>query len=162
MTQENYQTIYQLGLQSFPWASVFRLLIFIAGGLLLARLFKRKSVYVVLGLFVTSIASLILLASLVVVVPNFINLRRSYVSGKSSIVEGVVENFRPAPTIGPARESFSVRGVLFSYDALDDTPCFHNAPLHDGPLREGLVVRIHYHDECIQRIDVLQNTGMHP
>jgi hypothetical protein len=156
MTQENYQTIFELGFRSFPWASVGRLLIFIASGLLLARLFKSKSLCVVVGLFVASIASLILLASLVVFVPNFIKQRSSYVSGKSSLVEGVVENFHPAPTLGPARETFSVHGILFSYNALDDMPCFHDAPLHGGPLREGLGVRIHYYEGCIQRIDVLQ------
>ena len=108
-----------------------------------------------MGVFLVSIASLILLASLMVFIPNFAELRGAYVSGKSLLVEGVVQDFRPAPTIGPAEESFSVQGVLFSYNALDNTPCFHNAPFHGGPIREGLDVRIHYYGDCIQRVEVL-------
>jgi hypothetical protein len=99
-------------------------------------------------------ASLFLLISLVTFVPNFVKLRTAYVSGKSLIVEGIVKDFRPAPTIGPARESFSVDGIVFAYNALDDSPCFHNAPFRRGPVREGLDVRIHYYKGCIQRIEV--------
>ena len=101
-----------------------------------------------------SLASLFLLISLVIFIPNFIKLRSAYVSGKSAIVEGAVENFRPAPTIGPARESFSVQGIIFSYNVLEDTPCFHDVPLHGGPIRGGLDVRIHYNEGCIQRVDI--------
>lgn len=109
-----------------------------------------------------SVALFFFLVSLVALVPNFLKLRGNYVSGKSALVEGAVEDFHPAPSIGPAEESFSVRGIWFSYNALDDTPCFHNAPLHGGPLRAGLGVRILYNEGCIQRVDVLQNTGYHP
>jgi hypothetical protein len=76
------------------------------------------------------------------------------VSGKSVVVEGIIQNFRPAPALGPATESFSVNGIVFSYDALEDTPCFHDAPIHRGPIQEGLKVRIPYNDSCIQRIDI--------
>ena len=154
MTQANYQTVFEIGLPSFPWARVLHPLIFVAIGLLLVWFLKSRQIYLVMGVFMASLASLFLLISLGTFIPNFMKLRSAYVSAKSSIVEGVVENFRPAPTIGPARESFSVRGVLFSYNALDDTPCFHNAPLHRGPIRDGLNVRIHYNEECIQRVDI--------
>ncbi len=108
-----------------------------------------------------SVASFFFLISLLAFVPNFIELRHAYVSGKSATVDGVVENFRPAPKIGSAEESFSVRGILFSYYAGDSTPCFHNAPFHGGPLREGMNIRIHYYEGCIQRIDLLQNAEPH-
>lgn len=160
MTQENYQTIFELGFRSFPWSRVIHPLVFLILGLLLIQLLKIKKIFLIVGAFVASMASLFLLISLVVVVPNFVRLRRAYVSGKSAIVEGVVENFRPAPTIGPTRESFSVHGILFSYNVLDDTPCFHNAPLHGGPIRDGLDVRIHSYEGCIQRVEVLQRVGL--
>ena len=156
MTEESYQTIFQLGVRSFSWSRIFYPLIFLASGLLLIRLLKGRKFYVIVGVLVASMASLFLLISLVIFLPSFMKQRGEYVSGKSLIVEGTVENFRPAPTIGPARESFSVHGVSFSYNALDDTPCFHNAPIHGGPIREGLDVRIHYYEGCIQRIEVSQ------
>ncbi|MFZ0735004.1 MAG: hypothetical protein WAM79_21990 [Candidatus Sulfotelmatobacter sp.] len=125
-------------------------------GFLLFRFCRGKQIYQVTGLIVASLASVFLLVALVVFIPSFVKVRSAYLSGRSSVVEGVVENFRPAPALGPARESFSVSGVIFSYNALDDTSCFHNAPLHGGPIRSGMDVRIHYDDGCIQRVDVLR------
>ena len=156
MTVDNYQTIFELGFQSFPWPRVVQPLVFLAVGLLLIQLFRSKKFYVILGAFVASMASLFLLLSLVIFVPNFVKQRSAYVSGKSVVVEGIVQDFRPAPALGPARESFSVDGISFSYNALDDSPCFHNAPFRGGPVREGLDVRIHYYEDCIQRIEVLK------
>jgi hypothetical protein len=60
--------------------------------------------------------------------------------------------------IGPAKESFVVNGVVFSYYAFGADPCFHNAPIHNGIIREGLAVRIHYNNECIQRVDAVLAT----
>jgi hypothetical protein len=152
--QANYETVFEIGFRSFPWARLVHPFIFIVFGLLLMGLLKGRKVYLVTGAFVASSASIFFLISLLIFIPNFLKQRNSYVSGTSSVVEGVVEGFSPAPTLGPARESFSVSGVLFSYNALDDTPCFHNAPIHGGPIRGGLDVRIHYDGGCIQRVDV--------
>jgi len=159
MTTDTYKTIFELGVRSFPWQRIIQPLVFLTLGLVLVQFFKRKRFYLVVGVFVASMASLFLLISLVIFIPSFIALRTAYVSGKSAVVEGVVQNFRPAPTIGPARESFSVGGVLFSYNALDDTSCFHDTPFHGGPIREGLDVRIHYYGSCIQRVEVLRGAA---
>ena len=161
MTQESYQTIFELGFRTFPWAGVGHTLIVLPIGLILMR-FPKSRRFALAGVFMVSMASFFFLISLLAFVPKFIELRSAYVSGKSEVVEGVVKNFHPAPKIGSAEESFSVRGILFSYYAGDSTPCFHNAPFHGGPLREGINVRIHYYEGCIQRIDVLQNAESHP
>lgn len=158
MTEVNYQTVFEIGLRSFPWARVVQPLIFVAIGLLVMRFLKNK-VYLVMGIFVVSLASVFFLLYLGAFIPNFVKVRGDYVSGRSSTVEGIVENFRPAPAIGIATESFSVHGVVFSYNALDDTPCFHNAPFHRGPIRDGLNIRIHYNEDCIQRVDIRQGAG---
>ncbi len=160
ISQVSYQTVFEMGLGSFPWARVAHPLIFVAIGLLVVRFLKSKQIYLVMGVLIASLASLFVLLSLVTFIPNFIKLRSAYLSGKSVIVEGVVENFHPAPTIGPARESFSVRGILFSYNVLDSTPCFHNAPLHGGPIREGLAVQIYYNEGCIQRVSILKQPSL--
>jgi hypothetical protein len=156
MNADNYETIFELGFGSFPWTRVIQPIIFLTIGLLLIPLFRSKKYYFIVGVFVASMASLFLFISLVTFVPNFVKLRTAYVSGKSLVIEGVVQDFRPAPTVGPARESFSVDGISFAYNALEDTPCFRNAPFRGGPVREGLDVRIHYYEGCIQRIEVLR------
>lgn len=156
MVQIDSQMVFQIGLRSFPWARVLHPLPFAVVGFLLFRFCRSKRIYQVTGLVVASLALVFLLVALVAFVPSFLKVRSAYLSGRSSVVEGVVEDFRQAPELGPARESFSVRGIIFSYNALDDTPCFHNAPLHEGPIRGGMDVRIHYNDGCIQRVDVLR------
>jgi hypothetical protein len=144
LTPISYRTVFELGLRSFPWARVLHPVLFIVIELLLFRFGKRRQIYQAVGLIVASLASMFFLISLVVFIPEFLKLRSAYVSNRSSVIEGVVEDFRPAPALGPARESFSIRGVVFSYNAFDDTPCFHNAPIHSGPIRGGLDLRIHY------------------
>jgi len=162
MTADSYQTIFELGFRSFPWPRIIQPLSFLILGLLVIRFFRNKNFYLIVGMFVTSMALLFFLLSLLFFVPDFVTLRSAYVSGKSVVVEGVVQDFRPAPTIGSARESFSVNGTSFSYYAGDGTPCFNNAPLHRGPIREGLDVRIHYYEGCIQRVDVLREAAHQP
>ena len=161
MTPGNYQSIFEIGLGSFPWARVAHPLIAFAIGLLLLCFSRSNKIFLVMGLFGVSFGTLLSVISLITFVPVFINDRKVYVSGKSLVVEGVVEDFRQAPALGPARESFSVRGVNFSYNVLDDTPCFHDAPLHGGPIRDGLDVRIHYTNGCIQRVDVREPVLSH-
>jgi len=107
---------------------------------------------------VAAFATLFFLISSLSLVREFIERQREYRSGGSSIVEGIVQNFRPAPKSGPAEESFSVSGVGFSYNALDLTPCFHNAPIHKGPIREDLPVRIIYKNSCIERVEIRRNS----
>ena len=152
--QASYQTVFEMGFRTFPWGRVAHPLVFVAIGLVLGALLKRKPGYRLFMFSMALFAALFVVLGLVNFIPRFIALRSTYVSGKSSIVEGVVENLHPAPTIGPANESFSVSGIQFSYSALDDTPYFHDAPSHETPIREGSHVRIHYNGDCIQRVEV--------
>ncbi|MGB7264831.1 MAG: hypothetical protein WBC92_04920, partial [Terracidiphilus sp.] len=117
MTQENYQTIFEVGFRSFPWASVCQPLVLLPIGLFLMWFRKGKRLALV-GMLIVSAALFFFLISILVYLPGFIKSRDAYVSGKSAVVEGVVEDFSPAPMIGPATESFSVRGISFSYNAI--------------------------------------------
>lgn len=153
---DHYQTAFELGFRTFPWPRVLQPLFFVIAGIAFIKFSRRNKFRFGFGVFLTGMASLILLLSLVIFVPKFIELQGAYRSGKSVVVEGTVQDLSLAPALGPAIESFSVSGTPFSYNALDATPCFHNAPVHRGPIREGLNVRIHYYDGCIQRVEVLQ------
>ena len=159
MRTAHYQTVFEIGIHSFPWATVVQPIMFILLGLLIIGLAKQKTYYVTVGVFISALASLFAVISLVKFVPDFVEVRNLYKSGKGQMVEGTVQDFQPAPMLGPARESFSVRGVPFSYNAADASACFHNTPLHKGPLREGADVRIYYYKGCIQRVDVIQDTA---
>jgi len=156
MTADNYQTIFELGIRTLPWPPIHLYVLFIIG-VLLIKLFKNKKYLFIAGIMMTTAASFFLIVSIMVFWNEYAKLQNEYVSGKSLVVVGVVQDYRPAPTIGPLRESFSVNGVMFSYYAAARSPCFNNAPLRKGPIRDGLVVRIHYYEGCIQRVEVLHN-----
>jgi len=150
----HYETVFEIGLKSFPWADALHPAIAVVIGVPLFLFSKGKKFYGLVGLVLAIFGAFLVLIMAMVLVPKYISLRRAYVGGNSTIVEGVVENFHPAPTLGAARESFSVNGTVFDYNALDSTPCFHDAPFRKGPIRPGLEVRIFYRDGCIQRVDV--------
>jgi len=154
MMMPNYQTIFEIGLRSFPWAGALHPAIAVIIGVSLFLFAKGKEIYQLVGGFLAIFGAFLVLIMTITLVSKYVPLRRAYTSGDSSIVEGVVGNFQPAPVLGAARESFSVGGVVFTYNALDDTPCFHDAPYRHGPIRQGLEVRIFYRDGCIQRVDM--------
>jgi hypothetical protein len=149
-----YNTVFEIGFRSFPWNVLFHPVPFILIGLLLFRFGKGKQIYLATGIILAAVAAIFVLIGAISLVPKFVEIRHSYKTGNSSSVEGIVENFHAAPALGAAEESFSVRGVKFSYNTLEPTPCFHNGPFRKGPIRAALDVRIFYQDGCIQRVDI--------
>lgn len=75
--------------------------------------------------------------------------------GDYKVVEGTVTNFKPMPRSGHAEESFSVNGVTFFYSDYNLSHAgFHNAASHGGPIRQGLHVKISYHDDRILKVEI--------
>lgn len=66
--------------------------------------------------------------------------------GSTQVVEGVVEQFHPMPFTGHDTEHFVVNGVRFDYSDYEVTSAFNQTSSHGGPIRAGLLVRIHYVD----------------
>jgi hypothetical protein len=153
MEQANYHTIFQIGLKSFPWSTLLHPIPFIAIALAFIYLPGRNQYFKIVGSIIAATGALFFVILALKLIPDFVSQRR-YARGASSIVAGTIQGFRAAPILGPANESFTVNGVPFSYNVLDSSPCFHNAPAHKGPIHDGLDVKIYYTDECIQRVDV--------
>ena len=78
--------------------------------------------------------------------------RQAYARGEFSVVEGPVADFRTFPN--QHRETFTVRGVRFSYSERIVVPCFRDTASHGGPIHEGLLVRVSYSDNCIYKLEV--------
>jgi hypothetical protein len=72
----------------------------------------------------------------------------AFKSGHYLEIEGKVEDFHPMPYEGHENESFRVGAVWFSYTDYSDSPGFHQATSHGGPISAGLRVRIAYSEEC--------------
>lgn len=155
MTQSGYHTVFEIGLHSFPWSIALVPTLLIVIGLGLVRFSRGKQIRQAVGGGAVIFSLFFFLLTCVAVVPEFFKEWHAYARGQFSTVEGTVENFHPRPGLGPADESFSVKGISFTYNALDYTSCFHNAGLH-GIIRSGLDVRIFYSNECIFRVDVRQ------
>ena len=74
--------------------------------------------------------------------------------GPHQIVEGLVSDFEPMPYEGHKDECFSVQQQSFCYSDYSTTLGFHRSASHGGPIREGLPVRITYHDGMILRLQI--------
>jgi hypothetical protein len=150
----NYQTVFEIGLRSFPWAIFVVPTLFIIAGGALVRYPRGKQIRQAVGgiLIILSILFIVLMAG--GAVTDFIEARYDYSRGHFSVIEGAVENFHPMPHEGHQQESFTVNGVAFFYSDFDSSPCFRNASSRGGPIRPGLAVRIAYHQGCILRLDI--------
>jgi hypothetical protein len=75
--------------------------------------------------------------------------------GRFHTVEGTVENYGAGGSSGKYFESFSVAGHQFSYYGSDMSGYgFHQLARQDGPIRNGLHVRIAYSGSVILRLEI--------
>jgi hypothetical protein len=93
-------------------------------------------------------------ASFIAVCGHYFRDREALSAGKAQYVEGPVENFVPMPYTGHAMESFTVKGVPFSYSDYVVTSGFNNTASHGGPIRSGLYVRIWYLGNDILKLEI--------
>ena len=85
---------------------------------------------------------------------DYSTLRDALSQGRAQLVEGRVEEFKPMPFNGHAKEHFSVCGVPFSYSDYEITGAFNRTSSHGGPIRAGRWVRIAYVGDRIARLEV--------
>jgi hypothetical protein len=97
---------------------------------------------------------------------TYVDYRRAVnaiLNNRTQVIEGVVTDFKPMPYTGHAMESFVVDGVRFEYSDFVITAGFNNTSSHDGPIREGLPVKIWYLGSEILRLDIKRpNQSMKP
>jgi hypothetical protein len=77
-------------------------------------------------------------------------------SSDVSVAVGPVRDFVPVPATGHGVGSFSVDNQQFEFSGMESGCSFHWAAVSGGPLREGMVVRIHSKYGRILRLDVEQ------
>lgn len=76
-------------------------------------------------------------------------------NGQYAVIEGRVENLRPPGSGRDPKESFSISGHRFEYSSYRTTTCFNLTTPRGGPIREGMMIRVKFIDECILRIELL-------
>ena len=90
---------------------------------------------------------------------DYKELRNALEHGKTTVIEGKVENFIPMPYEGHSMESFTVAGHKFEYSDYEVTAGFNRTSSHGGPIRSGMYVRIHAVGSKIARLEVAQRHG---
>lgn len=89
---------------------------------------------------------------------RYLLLRQELSSGRAEIYEGKVRQFVPMPPArSGAEESFVVAGKRFTYSDYVITGCFNNSSLFNGPIREGIAVRLWATDHCILRLEIAKS-----
>jgi hypothetical protein len=93
---------------------------------------------------IVGFALLWVLAAATSIFGRYAAARRAATSPDTPFVEGLVQDFHPAPREGHENESFAINGIRFFYSDYVITGGFRQTASHGGPIREGLHVRIHY------------------
>jgi hypothetical protein len=156
-----YETVFEITQKPFEWwwpafGLIFAALgvIFIKFGSRLDRSQNRKQFGLtfsieprLLGWIFVIFASGWTLLVFVLTYSSYKQYIETYRTGKYSIVEGVVEDFRPMPYEGHQSECFRVDKERFCYSDYDVSPAFNQSASHGGPIRAGLPVRIAYYED---------------
>lgn len=77
---------------------------------------------------------------------QYVELANTLKAGKTTTVEGPIENFRPkiCNNRGCGQESFTVNNVSFEYTGNELTQGFNRIVEKGGPLKKNMYLRIHY------------------
>ena len=84
---------------------------------------------------------------------EFVQLREALATNQFTVVEGLVTNFKPAPTGGHADEQVDVGEHHYSFSDYVVIAGYHRSRSHGGAMREGLRVRIADVNGQIARLD---------
>ncbi|HEX7289012.1 MAG TPA: hypothetical protein VF532_22700 [Candidatus Angelobacter sp.] len=157
------RTVFQISQKKFYWESLGIFLLLIAAAVTITWLAKRgasprwKS-----GRIAVVLISCLFVASLFKGYFQDLKLYRAYERGEFSLVEGLVEDFRPMPFEGHQEECFSVKAKRFCYSDFEGTAAFKNTASHGGPIRAGLRVRIAYVGNDILRLEIASSETRPP
>ena len=158
---EQYKTVFEITNKGFDWWFPAAGLGFVVLGAILVKVGKVRQwrgLQRFTGYFMVGFAALWTLLAFGLMFPEYYEAHEAYRTGRYSVVEGPVENFRPMPYEGHQDECFSVQNQTFCYSDYGPTPGFNNSASHGGPIRAGLPVRIAYDDGHILRIDIRQDS----
>ena len=109
-----YQTIFEINVASFPWSAFLTPCLCILLGTAFYR-FSKMKLFQLFGSIASAVGLFFVLLYCTALIPKYVRMRHAYKDGQTTLIEGPIENFHPMPSLGPSKESFSVRGVLFSY-----------------------------------------------
>src|SRR5947209_19646614 len=76
--------------------------------------------------------------------------------GRAAVVEGPITDFHTPQPTQKGNDRFTVNGVPFFYTDADlSNPGFKQQTVDGGPLRNGLLVRIHYYYDSSRKQNII-------
>ena len=93
---------------------------------------------------------------------EYARMRDALRAGNFVVVEGVVQNYKPASPEGHANEQFDVAGHQYSFSDYEVIAGYHKSRSHGGVIHEGLQVRIAEIGGQIARLEIQRNEGSAP
>jgi len=145
-----YVTVFDIAQKPFEWWGSAFGLVFIAIGVVLIRFgpqidrFASGAPARIVGWFFVIFASGWTLLAFGSTYTKYLEYRHAYQDGQYSIVEGLVEDFRPMPYEGHKEECFRVGQKQFCYSDYEVSPAFNQSASHGGPIQANIPVRIAY------------------
>ncbi len=141
----NYEVIFDISQQSFDWLGVtFPFASLAALGIGFATL-SRGDRLRAMGAIIAAVSLVLLICSASLATYLLHRLKAEYSAGRFTVVEGVVDEFRPDAHSGQQTEVFSIEGHFF---ALRPSwgPGFNQTVSQGGPDLSGKCVRIAFID----------------
>jgi hypothetical protein len=101
------------------------------------------------------------LFSILITYSQYASLSDGMKLGKYQLLEGVVENFKPAAESSKPPEKFTVAGHDFELREYDVTSAFHQTSFYGSPIRNGIKVRIYCVGGEIAKLEIRKSDLAH-
>src|SRR5271157_5028370 len=154
------KTLFDITTRSFDWTVLVPIIGLFLFGVALTWMEKRKiGTFVIkkIGHVLCCVAILVAALTFAIWYGKKHTGTNALRSGECSVVEGRVASFRPMPYEGHPPESFTIEKERSAYSDYAFTPCFNNTASHGGPIRPGQNLRISFMDNCVLRIELLED-----
>lgn len=147
-----YETVFEISWHTFPWPVLIVGVTALAlGAVVLAFRFSRGS----RSWRVAGIALMVMgLVWCLKQVLDHHRLTQALATQQVRVVEGPVSNYEFRMHDGHGFESFFVHGVGFHYSDFVPSGGYHQPASQGGKIREGLLVRLHYLDNTILKVEI--------
>ena len=149
-----YQTVFRIGLHSFPWIALLVPVVLLVAGAAVWRFAGGRGWLQAAGAVLASGAAGLLLIACATVLQQSVRQWWAYARGRASIAEGRVTDLHIDAERHSNEESMTIAGKEFAYAANRFSPCFQNAPAGHGPLHAGMNARVFFWGDCIVRVDL--------
>lgn len=153
-------TVFDFAERGFPWWPVVFgcMAIAAATGVYIGRdrlmTNRQKETRLLLARIFVGAAVLWTTVTVYRVAAQYSELLNAVAAGEMRVRYGAVQDHKGFLSGGGIYESFCVQNYCFSYSDFIPSAGFNNMAAYGGPVRDGLIVRVHHAGNLIARLDV--------